>query len=83
MTSKKISFKVDIASIIELMGKSLYSRIETPIRELIQNGHDAVMRRRQIDIQYKGQIKVFQNEINKSISFVDDGIGLTPEEAEK
>lgn len=83
MSSKKISFKVDIASIIELMGKSLYSRVETPIRELIQNGHDAVTRRRQIDIQYKGRIRVLQNEARKSIAFIDDGIGLTPDEAEK
>ena len=82
MQTKKISFKVDIASIIELMGKSLYSRIETPIRELIQNGHDAVMRRRQLDIQYKGQIRISQNPDRQSLTFTDDGIGLTPEEAE-
>lgn len=83
MNSKKINFKVDIASIIELMGKSLYSRIETPIRELIQNGHDAVIRRRQQDISFKGQIDVSQNESRQSLTFEDDGIGLTPEEAEK
>lgn len=83
MKSKKINFKVDIASIIELMGKSLYSRIETPIRELIQNGHDAVIRRRQQDISFKGQIDVSQNESRQSLTFEDDGIGLTPEEAEK
>ncbi|MEC9093545.1 MAG: ATP-binding protein, partial [Planctomycetota bacterium] len=83
MKSKKINFKVDIGSIIELMGKSLYSRMETPIRELIQNGHDAIMRRRQLDISFKGQINVVQNEARQSLSFMDNGIGLTPDEAEK
>lgn len=65
------------------MGKSLYSRIETPIRELIQNGHDAVMRRRQIDIQFKGKIHITQNADRRSITFTDDGIGLTADEAER
>ncbi|MDB4631840.1 ATP-binding protein [bacterium] len=83
VNSKKINFKVDIASIIELMGKSLYSRVETPIRELIQNGHDAVMRRRQVDISFRGRIDVVQNAVEKSIAFTDDGIGLSPEDAEK
>ncbi|MEE2639729.1 MAG: ATP-binding protein [Planctomycetota bacterium] len=83
MKSKKISFKVDIANIIELMGSSLYSRVETPIRELIQNAHDAVTRRRQTDISFKGRIHILQDADRQSISFVDDGIGLTPDEAEK
>ena len=82
MEAKKIQFKVDIANIIELMGKSLYSRIETPIRELIQNGHDAVMRRRHVDISFKGRIDIRQNMDANTLSFEDDGIGLTPEEAE-
>ncbi|MDB4671660.1 MAG: ATP-binding protein [Pirellulaceae bacterium] len=83
VTPKRIQFKVDIASIIDLMGKSLYSRLETPIRELIQNGHDAVLRRRQIDISFKGRIHVQQIPETGSIRFSDDGIGLTIDEAEK
>ena len=35
--SKTIPFKVDIAGIIEIMGAPLYSRPDTPIRELVQN----------------------------------------------
>lgn len=83
MQSKRIKYNVDIASIIELMGKSLYSRVETPIRELIQNGHDAVMRRRQREIDYRGEIRIRQNPERGSIVFSDDGVGLTPQEAEK
>ena len=81
--SKVVNFKVDIASIIELMGRSLYSRIETPIRELIQNAHDAVARRRQTEITYKGRIDVFQDAEQNIVTFQDDGIGLSAEEAEK
>ncbi len=80
--SKTIPFKVDIAGIIEIMGASLYSRPDTPIRELVQNAHDGIMRRRQADLQYTGRIDIRQNADEKSISFTDDGVGLNAEEAE-
>ena len=35
--TRQIPFRVDIAGVIEIMGSSLYSRLDTPIRELIQN----------------------------------------------
>lgn len=82
MWKRTIPFKVDIAGVIEIMGSSLYSRIDTPIRELIQNGHDAIMRRRTADLEYSGRIDVTQNADAGTLTFSDDGIGLTPDEAE-
>lgn len=81
--SKTIPFKVDIAGIIEIMGASLYSRPDTPIRELVQNAHDGIMRRRQGDLQYTGRIDIRQHLDERAISFSDDGIGLNAEEAEQ
>ena len=80
--SKTIPFKVDIAGIIEIMGASLYSRPDTPIRELIQNAHDGIMRRRQTDLAYTGRIDIRQLAGEHAIRFSDDGIGLNAEEAE-
>ena len=80
--SKRIPFKVDIAGIIDIMGASLYSRADTPIRELIQNSHDGIMRRRQQDLAFTGQIAIVQNAEANTLSFTDDGIGLSAEEAE-
>ena len=80
--SKKIPFKVSVAGIIEIMGKSLYSRPETAVRELVQNAHDAVTRRRQIDLQYKGRIDIEQRPAEKQLVFHDDGVGLSPQECE-
>jgi len=80
--NRRIPFKVDIAGVIEIMGSSLYSRADTPIRELIQNAHDAIQRRRQSNLSYQGRIDVRQNAEQHTIEFEDDGIGLTPEEAE-
>lgn len=81
--SKTIPFKVDIAGIIEIMGASLYSRPDTPIRELVQNAHDGIMRRRQNDLGYTGRIDIRQHAGENAISFTDDGIGLSADEAEE
>ena len=78
MWSKRIPFKVDIAGVIEIMGSSLYSRPDTPIRELIQNAHDAIMRRRNRDLDYQGRIDIEQDAAANTLSFTDDGIGLSP-----
>ncbi|WP_437186395.1 hypothetical protein SH668x_003546 [Planctomicrobium sp. SH668] len=81
-SQRKISFQVDIAGVIDIMGGSLYSRPDTPIRELLQNAHDAIMRRRRSDLEFRGRIHVRQNAELGTLSFTDDGIGLTPEDAE-
>lgn len=80
---RTIPFKVDIAGIIEIMGSSLYSRPDTPIRELLQNSHDAIMRRRRADLGFQGRIDVAANTDLGTLSFTDDGIGLSPEDAEQ
>lgn len=79
---RTIPFQVDIAGIIDIMGSSLYSRHDTPIRELLQNSHDAIMRRRRSDLSFLGRIDVTQDQNKGTLAFIDDGIGLTPEEAE-
>ncbi|MCA9043722.1 MAG: ATP-binding protein, partial [Planctomycetaceae bacterium] len=79
---RNIPFKVDIAGIIEIMGTSLYSRLDTPVRELIQNANDAIMRRRRGDLTFRGRIDVRQDATEGTISVEDNGIGLTSDEAE-
>jgi molecular chaperone HtpG len=80
---RRIPFKVDVAGIIEIMGSSLYSRADTPIRELIQNAHDAVLRRRKRELNYQGRIDIEQDREQHLLRFHDDGVGLSAEEAEK
>jgi HSP90 family molecular chaperone len=80
---RRIGFKVDVAGIIQIMGTSLYSRSDTPIRELIQNAHDAVQRRRRQDLAYRGRIDIQQDPAAGTLTFHDDGVGLSLREAEE
>lgn len=80
--TKTFPFKVDIAGIIELMGSSIYSRPDTPIRELIQNAHDGIVRRRHQDLKHAGRIDLIQDGEKRTLTFIDDGIGMNAEEAE-
>lgn len=80
--SRRIPFRVDVAGVIRIMGTSLYSRPDAAFRELLQNAHDAVMRRRRGDLAYKGRIDIVQDASARTISVSDDGIGLSPDEAE-
>ncbi len=83
MWTRQIPFRVDIAGVIEIMGSSLYSRMDTPIRELIQNGHDAIMRRRSRDLTFHGRIDIQQDADRGTLTFIDDGVGLSADDAEQ
>ncbi len=80
--SKRVPFQVDVGGIIQLMGESLYSRPEVAIRELIQNAHDGIMRRRAVEIRFQGRIDLRQDREAGIVEVADDGIGMTAEEAE-
>jgi molecular chaperone HtpG len=79
---RRIPFRVDIGGVIEILGSALYSRPDTSVRELIQNAHDAIARRRRTSLSYQGRIDVEQDPAGHTLRFSDDGIGLDAEEAE-
>ncbi|MFM9962745.1 MAG: hypothetical protein ACKV2Q_16160 [Planctomycetaceae bacterium] len=81
--TKTIPFQVDVVGVIQILGQSLYSRLDTPIRELIQNAHDGIHRRRQLDLSYSGRIDILQDSERRTVTVTDDGIGLTADEAER
>ena len=80
--SRSIPFKVDIAGVIHIMGSALYSRPDAAVRELLQNAHDAVCRRRASDLTYQGRVDVRQNAEQNLLEIHDDGNGLSEQDAE-
>lgn len=76
-------FKVNLGGMIEILSDHLYSSPDVYIRELLQNGVDAIVARELTDDEYKekqsGRIKIkVQDE--ESLVFEDNGLGLTKEE---
>lgn len=80
---KTFPFTVDLPGLIDLMGTALYSRPGAAIRELIQNAHDGIVRRRMTDLNFRGEIRFTQEPERGILRIEDDGIGLDAEEAEK
>lgn len=79
---RELPFKVDMAGIIEILGCSLYSRRDTAIRELLQNAHDAIARRRSTELSFMGRIELQCSAENQTISVIDDGVGISVQDAE-
>lgn len=73
-------FKVNLGGMIDILSEHLYSSPAVYIRELLQNGMDAIQARKIADPSYdSGSIYIDINE-RESILFSDSGTGLTKDE---
>jgi molecular chaperone HtpG len=72
---------VDVSGLIDVLGHHLYSTPAVAIRELIQNAHDGIVRRRLEDPLWRGgKITVRCDSAKGVVTFEDDGAGLTESE---
>lgn len=73
------STEVNLNGLIEVLSKHLYSTPVVAVRELVQNGHDAIVRRRieQPDAPKDNQIRVVADVAKSTITITDTGAGLT------
>jgi molecular chaperone HtpG len=53
------------------------------VRELLQNGIDAITARQSLDESFSGEINIYTNTDQSEIVFVDNGIGQTEDEIHK
>lgn len=73
-------FKVNLGGMIDILANHLYSSPDVFIRELLQNGTDAISGRRLADPQFgEGRIDI-TIEPGVSLTFADNGTGLTEAE---
>ena len=88
MTSRKGQISVDTNDIFPIIKKWLYSEHDIFVRELVSNASDAITKRQTLDraegaeVQ-EGTIKVMVDKEKKTITFKDNGIGMTEPEVEK
>ena len=74
---KSYSFQVNLKGMIALLSEHLYSDPNTFVRELLQNGVDAITALKHLDEQHQGKITIELPSAEQSkFIFKDNGIGL-------
>ena len=91
MADKHGSLSINSENIFPIIKKWLYSDHDIFFRELISNGCDAITKLKKLDMMgeyslpadYKGKIEVIVNPQKKTLTFKDNGIGMTADEVEE
>ncbi len=91
MVSKKGSLSISSENIFPIIKKWVYSDHDIFFREMVSNGCDAITKLKKLDVMgeyelaedYKPQIQVLVNPEEKTLKFIDNGLGMTAEEVEE
>ena len=91
MANKHGSLSIDSENLFPIIKKWLYSDHDIFYRELISNGCDAITKLKKLDMMgettlptdYKGKIQVIVSPEDKTIKFIDNGLGMTGDEVEE
>ncbi|GAA3811611.1 HSP90 family protein [Cellulomonas soli] len=76
------AFAVDLRGMVDLLARHLYSGPRVYLRELLQNGVDAVTARRALDPGAPATVRIVPGP-DGSLEITDSGVGLTLAEAEE
>ena len=91
MAAKHGNLSINSDNIFPIIKKWLYSDHDIFMRELISNGCDAITKLKKLEMMgectlpddYKAKIRVVANPEEKTLKFIDNGIGMTAEEVEE
>ena len=91
MGAKHGNLSINSENIFPIIKKWMYSDHDIFVRELISNGCDAITKLKKLDMMgeyqlpenYKASIKVVVNPEEKTLKFIDTGIGMTADEIEE
>ncbi len=91
MAVKKGTLSIDSENIFPIIKKWVYSDHDIFVREMISNGCDAITKLKKLDMMgeyelpegYKPKIEVIVNPEEKTMKFIDNGLGMTAEEVEE
>ena len=79
MSERHGSLSINSDNIFPIIKKWLYSDHDIFFRELISNGCDAIT----LPEKYKAQVQVLVNPDEKTLKFIDNGLGMTADEVEE
>ena len=91
MAAKSGNLSINSENIFPIIKKWLYSDHDIFYRELISNGCDAVTKLSKLDMMgeytlpenYKARVDVVVDPAKKTLTFTDNGLGMTAEEVEE
>lgn len=91
MSAKRGSLSINSDNIFPIIKKWLYSDHDIFYRELISNGCDAITKLKKLDMMgeytlpdgYKARVDVIVNPEKKTLTFTDNGLGMTADEVEE
>ena len=91
MSKKTGSLSINSENIFPIIKKWLYSDHDIFFRELISNGCDAITKLEKLEMMgeytfpdnYKKKIEVIVNPEEKTLKFIDTGLGMTADEVEE
>ena len=91
MENKQGSLSISSENIFPIIKKWMYSDHDIFYRELISNGCDAITKLKKLEMMgetelpadYKPQIQVVVNPEDKTLTFTDNGLGMTSDEVEE
>ena len=91
MTNEQGNLAIDSENIFPIIKKWLYSDHDIFIREVVSNACDAITKLKKLDLMsetslpddYKAKIEVEVNPEDKTITFTDNGLGMTADEVKE
>ena len=91
MQNRTGSLSIESENMFPIIKKWLYSDHDIFVRELVSNGCDAITKLKKLDVMgeytlpddYKAKIQVTVNPEEKTITFTDNGIGMTETEVDE
>ena len=91
MAVKKGTLSIDSENIFPIIKKWVYSDHDIFVREMVSNGCDAITKLKKLDMMgeyelpedYKPKIEVIVNPEEKTMKFIDNGLGMTADEVEE
>ena len=91
MANKHGNLSIDSDNLFPIIKKWLYSDHDIFFRELISNGCDAITKLEKLEMMgeyqfpadYKKKIEVVVNPEEKTLKFIDNGLGMTADEVEE
>lgn len=72
----RFNMQTDFGGLLQIVAKSLYREPDVFIRELVQNAHDAIVRRREIEGDLAGRIEIVVDPAKDLLSITDNGLGM-------